>query len=168
MNYSAWLLGLLALGGTTIQAYVPIARDSISPLPGNDSLSALAKRDDDPTDFSWVKRWAAIGDSYTAGIGSGNPLGGILTDELSIVLPDGKISGHGDWYCARYDQSYPMILDRLLGGQVENFQYFACSGDRSEQIYQQAQHLEGDLDLVVMTAGGNDLCLVRVRAHHHH
>jgi lysophospholipase L1-like esterase len=162
MNYSTRLLGLLALVRTTIQAYVPIARDLIPPLLGNDTLPELAKRDDDPTDFSWVKRWAAIGDSYTAGIGAGNPLGDILTDELSIELPDGKISGHGDWYCARYDQSYPMILDRLLGGQVEHFQYFACSGDRSEQIYQQAQQLEGDLDLVVMTVGGNDLCLVRV------
>lgn len=26
----------------------------------------------DPADFSWIKRWAAMGDSFTAGIGSGN------------------------------------------------------------------------------------------------
>lgn len=38
--------------------------------------SPLLRRDDeDPADFSWVKRWAAVGDSYTAGIGAGNQLG---------------------------------------------------------------------------------------------
>uniref|UniRef100_A0A0D2Y6C7 SGNH hydrolase-type esterase domain-containing protein n=1 Tax=Fusarium oxysporum (strain Fo5176) TaxID=660025 RepID=A0A0D2Y6C7_FUSOF len=55
--------------------------------------------------------------------------------------------------------SYPMIIDRLLGSQVESFQYAACSGDRAGQIYQQAEQIEGDLDMVILTAGGNDLCL---------
>lgn len=35
----------------------------------------------------------------------------------------------------------------------------ACSGDRTEDIYKQIQDMEGDMDLVIMTAGGNDLCL---------
>ncbi|EMT65584.1 hypothetical protein FOC4_g10007687 [Fusarium odoratissimum] len=55
--------------------------------------------------------------------------------------------------------SYPMIIDRLLGSQVESFQYAACSGDRAGQIYQQAEQIEGDLDMFILTAGGNDLCL---------
>lgn len=37
---------------------------------------------------------------------------------------------------------------------VEDFQYVACSCDRSGDIYTQIQGLKGDLDLVVMTAGG--------------
>ena len=57
-----------------------------------------------------------------------------------------------------------MIVNRLLGSYVEDFQYAACSGDRAGQIYQQAKQIEGDLDLVMMTAGGNDLCLVRLFA----
>ena len=152
------IFGLLFLSGT-IQGYVPRARNSTLSIK-DDLPSELFKRGGDPADFSWVSRWAAIGDSYTAGIGSGVPLGNMMTDELSIKLPNGLISGHGDWYCARYDMSYPKIIDRLLGGSVQNFQYTACSGDRTGQIYQQAQQLKGDLDLVMMTAGGNDLCLV--------
>lgn len=110
----------------------------------------LLRRDDDPTDFGWVKRWAAIGDSFTAGIGSGSPLGNFLTEE-----PE-----NNDWYCARYDTAYPMILNDALGGSVEDFQFLACSGDRTGGIYKQIQEMDGELDLVVMTAGGNDLCLV--------
>ncbi|ROW17167.1 hypothetical protein VPNG_01101 [Cytospora leucostoma] len=109
----------------------------------------LARVDSDPTDFSWVKRFAAVGDSFTAGIGSGAPLASFLTQAV----------GNNDWYCARYDTSYPEIMYKELGKTVEDFQYVACSGDRTGDIYTQIQGLEGDLDLVVMTAGGNDLCL---------
>ncbi|KAL2133777.1 hypothetical protein VTI74DRAFT_1714 [Chaetomium olivicolor] len=109
----------------------------------------LRPRDKDPSDFSWVKRWAAVGDSFTAGIGSGSPLGNFFTDE----------PGNNNWYCARYDTAYPMIINDALGGSVENFQFTACSGDRTGGIYKQIQGLDGNLDLVIMTAGGNDLCL---------
>lgn len=122
----------------------------------------LIKRAGDPSDFSWVKRWAAIGDSYTAGIGAGAPLGRVFSDELEITLPDGKISGHGDWYCSRYNRAYPKLIEYQFGSHVEDFQFIACSGDRTEQIFQQAQHLKGDLDFVTLTAGGNDLCLAKM------
>lgn len=161
------LVGLLVLSGVAY-GYVPRPRPGTKHvLPVNDSLqsrsSPLVKRDDDPSDMTWIKRWAAIGDSYTAGIGAGQPLGNMLTEELQITLPDGTISGHGDWYCARYDMSYPKVIEHQFGSHVEKnggFQFLACSGDRSEQIYQQAQALEGNLDFVTLTAGGNDLCLV--------
>jgi hypothetical protein len=110
----------------------------------------LRRRDDDPSDFGWIKRWAAVGDSFTAGIGSGAPLGTFITDG-----PEDN-----SWYCARYDTSYPMIVNEALGSSVEDFQFVACSGDRTGGIFKQIQALEGDLDLVIMTAGGNDLCLV--------
>ena len=99
----------------------------------------------DPGDFSWVNRWAAIGDSFTAGIGSGNLFS--KRDE--------------DWKCSRYDHSYPAIVNNALGPTVTDFQYVACSGDRSVQIFDQVDGLNDGLDLVMLTAGGNDLCLVR-------
>ncbi|KAI5457375.1 SGNH hydrolase-type esterase domain-containing protein [Mariannaea sp. PMI_226] len=150
---------LLALTGAAL-AYVPHLRDAKA-SPAQFKPPELVKRDDDPTDFSWVKRWAAIGDSYTAGIGAGAPLGKFMSG-IEVTLPNGTISSHGDWYCARYDMSYPSIIDRKFGSHVEDFQYLACSGDRTQQIYQQAQQLDGDLDLVLMTAGGNDLCLAGI------
>ncbi|KAL7622473.1 hypothetical protein AAE478_007979 [Parahypoxylon ruwenzoriense] len=115
----------------------------------------LRRADDDPADFGWIKRWAAIGDSFTAGIGSGHPMGNWVADLVNYKgLPKGT-----DWRCSRYDQSYPMVIHRALGPKQENFQFPACSGDRSVGIYQQVQDMEGDLDFVVLTAGGNDLCL---------
>ncbi|KAF4984916.1 hypothetical protein FDECE_16982 [Fusarium decemcellulare] len=167
MGFST-LLCLLAFF-STVQSHVPHVRHS--QLHSTFSLpQELTKREDeDPSDFSWVKRWAAIGDSYTAGIGAGRPMGNMFGGEtvtveidLNITLPNLKFSGHGDWYCARYDMSYPMVISRLLGSQVKSFQYAACSGDRAGQIYQQAEQIEGDLDLAMLTAGGNDLCLAGI------
>lgn len=108
----------------------------------------LAKRaDDNLVKLDFVQRWAAIGDSFTAGIGSGKRAG----------LPP---VGSPDWLCSRYTYTWPQIVDRAIGSGRKDFQYTACSGDRSEGIYKQAQSLQGDLDVVMMTAGGNDLCLV--------
>lgn len=102
----------------------------------------------DPTtdiyDYSWIKNWAAIGDSFTAGIGSGNPLS----------------ESKSDTDCSRYDYSYPSILNRFFGGSIQSFQYPACSGATSADIYNQVSALPNNLDLVVLSAGGNDLCLV--------
>ncbi|DAA74179.1 TPA_exp: Uncharacterized protein A8136_3677 [Trichophyton benhamiae CBS 112371] len=100
----------------------------------------------DAADFGWVKRWAAIGDSFTAGIGAGRPYSQSKSDRS----------------CSRYDLAYPAVLNRLFGSVVQDFQYIACSGDRSVQIYEQAKALKGDLNLVVLTAGGNDLCLSKI------
>lgn len=106
-------------------------------------------------DLSFIERWAAIGDSFTAGIGdsftagigSGNQLGNMVTlDET--------------WKCSRFSYSYPQIVNQALGSSVKDFQYLACSGDRTDGIEKQAKALKGDLDLVVLTDGGNDLCLV--------
>ncbi|KAK9414533.1 putative SGNH hydrolase-type esterase domain-containing protein [Seiridium unicorne] len=106
----------------------------------------ILKRDGNPADFSWIKRWAAVGDSFTAGIGAGSAIGSALYSEA-------------DWECSRYDRSYVKVLNRAFGSTVDNFQFVACSGDRTEDIYTQVQNMDGELDLVVMTAGGNDLCL---------
>jgi hypothetical protein len=49
----------------------------------------------------------------------------------------------------------------MLSQISDLLKFRACSGDRSQQIYKQVQVLGDSMDLVIMTAGGNDLCLVR-------
>lgn len=116
----------------------------------SNEIEQLMRRASDPADFGWVKRWSAIGDSFTAGIGSGRV----------VVGPVKKGKSHSK--CSRYDLSYPMLVSKALGPGVDKFDFVACSGDRSGAIYDQALFLEPEQDLVMMTAGGNDLCLVRL------
>ncbi|CAG8220143.1 unnamed protein product [Penicillium olsonii] len=108
----------------------------------------IAARDPafDPLDFSWVANWAAVGDSFTAGIGSGNVYS----------------SRKEDKDCSRYDYSYPSIMNQYFGSSVSNFTYLACSGDTSVDIAAQIARISKGLDLAVMTAGGNDLCLTTI------
>ena len=104
--------------------------------------AALVSCDDD---YSWIKKWAAVGDSFTAGIGSG---GGTYNDNADTIA------------CARWDYTYPTIMNNVFGPSVAQFDYKACSGAVTADIYDQIQSLDNDMDLVVLTAGGNDLCLV--------
>lgn len=91
-------------------------------------------------DFSWVENFAIVGDSYTAGIGSG-----------SLI----------DYDCSRYDGSYAAMMSKQFAG-LKNVYNKACSGAQTPDIMSQIQSLPGNLDLAVLTAGGNDLCLVRL------
>jgi lysophospholipase L1-like esterase len=111
-----------------------------NPLVGSDIFQKRA----DVDDFSWVKRFAAVGDSFTAGIGSGN----LYSDR------------DNDKDCSRYDWTYPVIMNRYFGPMVEKFTYTACSGAITPEIYEQINNLDDGQDLVVLSAGGNDLCLV--------
>jgi lysophospholipase L1-like esterase len=95
-------------------------------------------------DFSWVKNFAIVGDSYTAGIGAG-----------SLI----------DYDCSRYDGSYAVMMSKQFAG-LKNVYNKACSGAKSPDILTQIQSLPGNLDLAVLTAGGNDLCLVRPIFHY--
>lgn len=70
-------MAIAALGGHAFAN--PLAFRNVA---GNASMSSqrLMGRDDaefDPADLSFIQRMAAIGDSYSAGIGAGNLLGGI-------------------------------------------------------------------------------------------
>ncbi|PYH89088.1 esterase family protein [Aspergillus ellipticus CBS 707.79] len=96
--------------------------------------------------MDWIKRWAAIGDSYTAGIGAGS----LWTDEKD------------DYECSRYDLSYPAVLKHAIGSTNKKFQYVACSGARTGDIFKQVDKLDDNQDLVILSAGGNDLCLSRI------
>ncbi|EEP82320.1 predicted protein [Uncinocarpus reesii 1704] len=138
--------------GIVLSVLLGVTQSHVIPLIDNiTNHSGLQRRqgDKNPTHFNWVKSFAAIGDSYSAGIGSGAHLGQIWHNR-------------DDWRCSRYDQSYPMIMNNYLGTDVEKFQYLACSGDKSWQIYDQAKKLEGNIDLLTLTAGGNDLCLAEI------
>lgn len=118
--------------------------ETTSPAP------LVQRADDNAADFNWISRWAAIGDSYTSGIGAGSALGSFFQKR-------------NDWWCSRYDGSYAEILNKAFGPAVSKFQFLACAGDASDQIYKQVtDKLEKDLNLVMMTAGGNDLCLASV------
>jgi lysophospholipase L1-like esterase len=97
-----------------------------------------------PEDFSWIKKFAAVGDSFTAGIGSGD----LYSDN------------DNSYECSRYSYTYPVIINHFLGPSVESFTYSACSGAISTGISEQINALDNNQDLVIFTAGGNDLCLV--------
>lgn len=98
----------------------------------------------------------AVGDSYTAGIGSNGK-----RDKLK-----------NSFKCSRYDKAYPNQLVRDHGWQDWNSQttpalnFGACSGDTtkellSEQLKQDDVELPyisvGKPQLIVMTIGGNDV-----------
>ncbi|KAF2446049.1 SGNH hydrolase [Karstenula rhodostoma CBS 690.94] len=93
------------------------------------------------THFPWIQRLASIGDSYSAGLGAGDRL---------------------DFYCSRYAKSYPNILHASLLGHNKNrtHQFLSCSGQTSTEILEtQVPALSDDLDLLTISAGGNDIGL---------
>lgn len=72
-------------------------------------IPELVPRAENPTSFAWVHRLAAIGDSFTAGIGAGAHLGEVFHN-------------HDAWTCSRYDQSYPMVVNNVIGPSIDSFQ----------------------------------------------
>ena len=105
-----------------------------------------------PFDHSNIKSLASLGDSFAAGIGAGKRLG-----------------GWGDWYCSRYDSSYPSLLnsDPSLGDNAgRTFQYFACSGAITTDVTtKQVTSLKDPLpQMATITVGGNDAKLSDILA----
>ncbi|KAF2761889.1 SGNH hydrolase [Pseudovirgaria hyperparasitica] len=89
---------------------------------------------------SWIKKWAAVGDSYAAGIGAGNRI---------------------DYSCSRYDSSYANLLNsspRMSGTQT--FEFLACSGAKSPDVEKQVAQLSSGYDMITVSSGGNDVGLV--------
>jgi lysophospholipase L1-like esterase len=94
--------------------------------------------------LSWIQRFASVGDSYSAGLGSGDRL---------------------DWTCSRYAYSYPNILHTSLLGENANrtHEFLACSGATSTEILEkQVPALTDNLDLLTISAGGNDIGLTPI------
>jgi lysophospholipase L1-like esterase len=94
-----------------------------------------------PYDQTWIRKWASIGDSYASGLGSGARV---------------------DYSCSRYDGGYPSILmrDDRIGSNTTKYQHLACSGLKSTDILKkQVPHLKNGLDVITISAGGNDVGL---------
>jgi lysophospholipase L1-like esterase len=94
--------------------------------------------------FPWIRKFASVGDSYSAGLGSGNRL---------------------DWSCSRYAYSYPNILHTSLLGEDTNrtHQFLSCSGAATTEILEkQMPGLSDNLDLLTISAGGNDIGLTPI------
>ncbi|KAH7128006.1 SGNH hydrolase-type esterase domain-containing protein [Dactylonectria estremocensis] len=110
----------------------------------------------DASDFSWINKIAAIGDSYSAGIGAGDRLGGI-SDALDPT---------SDWACSRYTGSYPYLVsndERLGDAANRNFQFKSCSGAVSKDVLeQQIPALDADQQVILLSIGGNDVELVNI------
>ncbi|KAH7015990.1 SGNH hydrolase-type esterase domain-containing protein [Macrophomina phaseolina] len=90
-----------------------------------------------------IRKWAAVGDSYSAGIGAGRKL---------------QDSGR----CSRYDLSLPMQLQAYRGmpSPKPQFEFLSCSGATAPQILeQQVSALGNGYDMIVVSAGGNDVGL---------
>lgn len=118
-------------------------RSTLSSLSDLSDRALHLKRDGRPPsayDFTWIKHYVAIGDSYAAGIGAGNAL-----------------SGSGDADCSRYDLAYPLKL--RSGLDLQQFEFLACSGHTSQDIRdnQIKNMADGSADLITVSAGGNDV-----------
>jgi lysophospholipase L1-like esterase len=119
------VLAILARAGVAMAEQHPLTEASIPHLPF---------------------KVAALGDSYSAGLGSGKFLS---------HSKDGK-----DNSCARMDGSYPWLLSKLnpfhIGqGHLPNF--VSCSGNLLEDIDGQIERLEGKkFDIITLSISGND------------
>jgi lysophospholipase L1-like esterase len=93
------------------------------------------------------RNYAAIGDSFSAGLGSG---------AFIKNSRDGR-----DLECIRQDGSYPSQLSKIIPFSKHNssFEFTACSGDKLDDIDGQVANLTAlhtKFDLITLTIGGND------------
>lgn len=125
-----------------------------SPAPTN-LIGAILDTANDPNrvwDLSFIKKLAAVGDSYSAGIGAGNRLGS-LTDL-------------GAWACSRYSKSYPNLVNGMgpLGDpKGRNFQFHSCSGAKVQEVQNdQLPRTDSGQNAILLSAGGNDVDFVGI------
>ncbi|KAJ6025713.1 hypothetical protein N7444_013392 [Penicillium canescens] len=85
----------------------------------------------DLADLSFIKSMAAIGDSYSAGIGAGSRLGSC------------------------YDNSYPYLTDERLGDQAaRTFWFESCSGAVTDDVLNdQIPNINGNQQVILLSAG---------------
>lgn len=122
--------GLDQIGGPSLR-HRQVGND----LPGSSNFDGLplqqrqADTASEPdSDFASIKTIAAIGDSYSAGIGAGNRI---------------------DWRCSRYDLSYPAIITSDWRLANKPFQFLSCSGATSVDILKnQVPKITGTVDTV--------------------
>ncbi|WDK20854.1 kinetoplastid membrane protein 11 [Colletotrichum graminicola] len=135
---------------TIAVAIGPVSGLAVPYYSSNASMPILSSRqsleDFDPDDLSYIQKLAAIGDSYSAGIGAGNRLGSIVN----------ALNPQSNWACSRYDQSYPSFVDgdvRLGNRATRNFQFKSCSGATSSEVIEhQIPKLNGNQDVILLSA----------------
>jgi hypothetical protein len=122
--------------------------------------------------FSTITRMAAIGDSYSAGIGAGDRMQSPwigLAQEMFGNVNNGKSGScplnrkhelthvHQDYGCSRYDHSYPHLLnddDRLGNPAARKFQFLSCSGAViNDVLNKQIPNLEDNQQVILLSAG---------------
>ncbi|KAH6712549.1 SGNH hydrolase-type esterase domain-containing protein [Leptodontidium sp. MPI-SDFR-AT-0119] len=154
---SLWSIPLLlafvrSIGAFPSSSSFPIYRN----LAMNGSFEArnlMSRQDDDvfdPSDLSFITRLAAIGDSYSAGIGAGDRLGSL-----------------GErWSNRRCDQAYPNLInnDERLGDPANRkFLFQSCSGAViADVIETQIPLLDPNQQVILLSASGNDIGLTKI------
>lgn len=129
----ALLLG--ALSNSIVFALMPSTEQ---PSPASRHL----KRASSPFDHSDIKHYAAIGDSFAAGLGAGT-----------------RLTGWGDWYCSRYDNAYPVLINTnpaLGDSSGRKFDFWACSGAVTTDVVNKQIPSLDKPDMVTLSIGGND------------
>jgi hypothetical protein len=116
---------------------------------------ALFQRDDAFDEYNFMgQKLAALGDSYSAGIGAGARLGKPL-DVHNVA------NHYTDWWCSRYSNSYPYLLNEALGDlnkQGGKFQFLSCScATTKEAIDTQIPKLASGQNAILISSGGNDV-----------
>lgn len=79
------------------------------------SWTEIIRRDaTDPQDYSVISKLAAIGDSYSSGIGA-----------------DAILDGDGDKDCSRYRGAHPVLVNAYindrLGNEDRDFEFLSCA-----------------------------------------
>ena len=96
-------------------------------------------------------RWAALGDSYSAGVGGTGIFNGLLS---SVGLS-----------CSQDDSSYAVQAKGYIRARVDRFDFVACGGATTPDIYnKQLSYVHADTNVVTLTAGGNDVGFAKVAA----
>jgi hypothetical protein len=105
-----------------------------------DSCVAVSGRgEESEADYTWVKRYTGIGDSFAAGIG----IGTALTTAKDVE-------------CSRYDGAYPLKVQEVI--QSQSFLFRACTGATIQDVIeQQLPNIQSNNNLITVSAGGNDV-----------
>jgi hypothetical protein len=91
----------------------------------------------------------------------------LVCKSSSLVFRSGKrYGGWGDYFCSRYDQSFPAIINvdpRLGSSDGRTFNYWPCSGAVTDGVIKQVNALkDGSQDLITISSGGNDAFLAAI------
>lgn len=118
----------------------------------------------DASDLSYITKLAAIGDSYSAGIGAGIRLGDAgqgsdpQSGKFSAFFSNKQASDMVlDWSCGRHDNAYPSLVNqdgRLGDKSKRRFQFQSCSGATLEDVTKrQLPQIDKGQQVILVSAG---------------